>query len=48
MTNNKKQLNLWIEGIQGSGKSTLLQELVTMYPELKVCREGDYSPVELA
>ena len=48
MTNNKKQLNLWIEGIQGSGKSALLQELVTMYPELKVCREGDYSPVELA
>lgn len=48
MTNNKKQLNLWIEGIQGAGKSSLLQELVTMYPELKVCREGDYSPVELA
>lgn len=41
-------INLWIEGVQGSGKSTLLQELVTMNPHLKVCREGDYSPVELA
>lgn len=47
MTNNKN-INLWIEGLQGSGKSTLLQEFVNLYPELKVCREGDYSPVELA
>lgn len=47
MTHNNKT-NLWIEGLQGSGKSTLLQELVTLYPQLKVCREGDYSPVELA
>ena len=45
---NKKNTNLWIEGLQGSGKSTLLQELVHMNPQLKVCREGDYSPVELA
>lgn len=40
--------NLWIEGLQGSGKSTLLQEIVHLYPQLKICREGDYSPVELA
>ncbi len=43
-----KNINIWIEGLQGSGKSTLLQEIVTLNPELKVCREGDYSPVELA
>lgn len=49
MTNTmNKKINFWIEGLQGSGKSTLLQELVNLYPELKVCREGDYSPVELA
>ncbi len=49
MTNTMNlNTNLWIEGLQGSGKSTLLQELVNLYPELKVCREGDYSPVELA
>lgn len=40
--------NIWIEGLQGSGKSTLLQEIVKQNPEFKVCREGDYSPVELA
>ncbi len=45
---NTLKINWWIEGLQGSGKSTLLQELVAMNPEYKVCREGDYSPVELA
>lgn len=30
------------------GKSTLLQEIFTRVPELHICREGDYSPVELA
>lgn len=30
------------------GKSTLQQEIFTRVPELHVCREGDYSPVELA
>lgn len=40
--------NIFIEGIQGMGKTTLLQELAKLYPELHVCREGDYSPVELA
>lgn len=40
--------NYFIEGIQGMGKSTLLQELAEKRPEYRVCREGDYSPVELA
>ena len=40
--------NIFVEGIQGMGKSTLLQALATKYPEYQVCREGDYSPVELA
>lgn len=40
--------NYFIEGIQGMGKSTLLQELARKRPEYRVCREGDYSPVELA
>ncbi len=47
MANNRTN-NIWIEGLQGSGKSTLLQELVNLHPDYKVCREGDYSPVELA
>lgn len=40
--------NIFIEGIQGMGKSTLLSEIARCKPEYKVCREGDYSPVELA
>lgn len=40
--------NVFIEGIQGMGKSTLLNRLHAAVPELHVCREGDYSPVELA
>ncbi len=40
--------NIFIEGLQGMGKSTLLQEIAGHRPEYKVCREGDYSPVELA
>lgn len=49
MTNSEnRKINIWIEGLQGAGKSTLLQEIVKLYPELTVCREGDYSPVELA
>lgn len=40
--------NIFIEGIQGTGKSTLLQEVFTKIPELHICREGEYSPVELA
>ena len=40
--------NIFIEGIQGSGKSTLLSRIAQSNPHLQVCREGDYSPVELA
>ncbi|MDE6518805.1 MAG: hypothetical protein K2L18_13340 [Acetatifactor sp.] len=40
--------NIFIEGLQGMGKSTLLSEIARRRPEYKVCREGDYSPVELA
>lgn len=40
--------NIFIEGIQGMGKSTLLQEIAQQRPDYRVCREGDYSPVELA
>lgn len=40
--------NIYIEGIQGMGKSTLLQNIAIKNPGFKVCREGDYSPVELA
>ena len=40
--------NVFIEGIQGMGKSTLLNSLSTAIPEFQVCREGDYSPIDLA
>lgn len=40
--------NIFIEGLQGMGKSTLLQEIASRRPKYKVCREGEYSPVELA
>ena len=40
--------NIFIEGIQGSGKSTLINNIVRLNPELHVCREGDYSPIDLA
>ena len=42
-----KDRNIFIEGIQGMGKSTLLQAIARKAPELQVCREGEYSPVEL-
>lgn len=45
MTHN---YNIFIEGIQGSGKSTLLETLSKAFPQYKVYREGDISPVELA
>ena len=38
----------FIEGLQGAGKSTLVNRLAVKYPEKKVCREGDYTPVDLA
>lgn len=40
--------NVFIEGIQGMGKSTLLNCIQKAIPEIRVCREGDYSPVDLA
>lgn len=40
--------NVFIEGIQGMGKSTLLSSISTAIPKFHVCREGDYSPIELA
>ena len=40
--------NIFIEGIQGAGKSTLVNALSSKVLKLHVCREGDYSPVELA
>lgn len=40
--------NVFIEGLQGAGKSTLLQALSERLPQIRVCREGDYSPVDLA
>lgn len=40
--------NIYIEGIQGMGKSTLVNRISNAIPELHVCREGDYSPIDLA
>ena len=40
--------NVFIEGIQGMGKSTLVNSIFVAIPEFRVCREGDYSPVDLA
>jgi len=40
--------NIYVEGIQGAGKSTLVNRMAKAFPKLHVCREGDYSPVELA
>ena len=40
--------NVFIEGIPGMGKSTLLNGISAAIPQLHVCREGDYSPVDLA
>ena len=40
--------NIYVEGIQGMGKSTLVNRISYQIPEFCVCREGDYSPVDLA
>ena len=40
--------NIFVEGIQGSGKTTLVNQISKRYPDLHICREGDYSPTELA
>lgn len=40
--------NVFIEGIQGTGKSTLMNRIFSAVPKFHVCREGDYSPIDLA
>ena len=40
--------NIFVEGIQGMGKSTLVNHIYQEKTELHVCREGDYSPIDLA
>ena len=40
--------NIFVEGIQGMGKSTLVNRISCEIPEFCVCREGDYSPIDLA
>ena len=40
--------NVFVEGIQGMGKSTLVNSIFKAVPEFHVCREGDYSPIDLA
>ena len=40
--------NIFVEGIQGMGKTTLVNRIYKENPELRVCREGDYSPIDLA
>lgn len=40
--------NIFIEGIPGMGKSTLINSIYNAMPEFNICREGDYSPVDLA
>lgn len=39
---------VFVEGIQGMGKSTLINSIYTALPEFHICREGDYSPIDLA
>ena len=41
-------MNYFVEGIQGAGKSTLVRRLAEHFPNMRVLREGDYNPVELA
>ena len=41
-------VNVIIEGIQGMGKSTLINSIFNANPEFRICREGDYSPIDLA
>lgn len=40
--------NIFIEGIPGMGKSTFLNHIARQKPEYHTCREGDYSPFDLA
>lgn len=40
--------NVFVEGIQGMGKSTLVNAISKEFPQYHVCREWDYSPIDLA
>ncbi len=40
--------HIFVEGLQGAGKSTLVNQISRLNPALHVCREGDYSPLDLA
>jgi len=40
--------NIFVEGIQGMGKSTLVNRISREVTQYRVCREGDYSPMDLA
>ncbi len=40
--------NIYVEGIQGMGKSTLVNCISCEIQKYHVCREGDYSPIDLA
>ena len=48
MSENRCDMNYFVEGLQGSGKSTLVQKLSKKHPNCRTVMEGDYSPVELA
>ena len=48
MAHKSLSKSIFIEGLQGAGKSTLVNSLSQKYPNYKVYREGDYSPVDLA
>ena len=41
-------MSIFVEGLQGSGKSTAVNILSRKHPGMRVYREGDHSPVELA
>lgn len=40
--------NIFVEGLQGAGKSTLVNQISKLNPNLHVCREGDYNPLDTA
>lgn len=40
--------NIYVEGLQGAGKSTLVNQISKLNPNLHVCREGDYNPLDTA
>lgn len=40
--------NVFVEGIQEMGKSTLVNAISKEFPQYHICREWDYSPIDLA